>query len=436
MIPATPGSLDPDWECARDHDPLVQRYRAVFARLDWSVVPERNAARAWPGRPPHPRRAYIKALLVKCGEGMTYVTELRRFLVDHPLLVRELGFHLVRDPRHPFGFDVARTVPTDRWLRHQQQTLDPVVLTALLADTVRSIRAVVPAIGTTIAVDVTHQYAWVAENNPTQAIADAGNPTRQPSGDPDCRLGAKRRANGKGGKVKEYLWGYGWGVAAATDPACGDVVVAERTQPFNHQDITVFHPLYADARSHLGHSPTNVAADAAFDAWHVYQTCAPTGGIAAIPRNDRHPAPERTADGRPICAANRVMTPGREFRHERGFRARDHHCPLLRPTRTGEPCAQPQFATGGCHKIINLEPGGLMRATLDRTSDAYQTIYRQRTCAERIYAQLKAHGLDRPKVRRLAGVCRLNTLTAIIINLGVLARLPVPATNASPPPLC
>ncbi len=38
----------------RAHDPVVQRYRACFALLDWRQVPERDARRAWPGRPPHP----------------------------------------------------------------------------------------------------------------------------------------------------------------------------------------------------------------------------------------------------------------------------------------------------------------------------------------------------------------------------------------------
>ena len=38
----------------RERDPLVQRYRAFFAHLDWAVVPERDATRAWPGPPPQP----------------------------------------------------------------------------------------------------------------------------------------------------------------------------------------------------------------------------------------------------------------------------------------------------------------------------------------------------------------------------------------------
>jgi hypothetical protein len=384
MIPAADGPFGPFTTAARAADPLVCRYRALFAHLDWTHVPDRNPHRPWPGRAPHPRAAYVKALLVKLVEGKPFVTEMRSFLVAHPLLVLELGFRPVVDATQPYGFDVARTVPGARWLRHQQQTVDPAVLAAVLAGTVRTLRDRLPDLGETIAIDVTHLYAWVVANNPTADVAERFDPQRQPPGDPDCRLGAKRRANAKGAKVKEYLWGYGWGVAATTHPQCGDVVVAELTQPFNHQDVTVFHPVYAQACAHLGRTPTNLAADAAFDAWHVYQTCATTGGIAAIPRNDRHPTPPRTPDGRPICAAGFAMTPGRTFSPERGFPARDHHCPLLRPHRTGASCTAPQFATGGCHKIVNLAPGGQMRVTLDRTSASFRAIYRLRTCTERI----------------------------------------------------
>lgn len=66
----------------------------------------------------------MKVLLVKLCEGYKYISELRHFLVKHPTLVLEIGFRPVVDPSQPFGFDVERTVPGDRWLRHQQQALD------------------------------------------------------------------------------------------------------------------------------------------------------------------------------------------------------------------------------------------------------------------------------------------------------------------------
>jgi Transposase DDE domain len=434
MIPAPEGADGPICADATDPDPVVQRYRAFFALLDWDRVPERDPRRPWPGSPPHPKRAYIKALLVKLVEGKRFITELRTFLVEHPLLVLEVGFRPVPDPTRRFGFDVGRTVPGDRWLRYQQQTLDPTILTALLAGTVRALAAEIPGLGTTVAVDVKHIYAWVRENNPKERIAHRHEPARQPRGDPDCRLGVKCRTNQAGRQEKEYLWGYGTGLVSTTDPDDGDVVLADLTQPFNCQDVTYFAAVHPQAVAALGRHPTNLAADAAFDAWHVYQGYAERGGLAAIPRNDRGASPPRDPAGHPLCARARSMVPTSQFRHEDGFQAQRYRCPLLRPQPTGTTCDHAQFAKGGCTKYTNLEPGGRMRANLDRRSERYRSLYRQRSSAERINSQAKALGIERPMVRTGASVHRLNTLTYIVINVRALQRIQTRTASLPQPP--
>ena len=428
----------------RAHDPVVHRYRTFFALLDWEQVPEREDTHPWPGPPPHPTAASIKALLVKLCEHKPYVTQLRAFLVEHPLLVLELGFRPVLDPTQPYGFDIERTVPCARYLRHWQQTLAPTILQALLHATVRALQAEIPGLGSTVAVDVKHIYAWVQENNPKAFVRDRFNPERQPRGDPDCRLGVKRRSNqerpdGTVTEQKEYVWGYGTGVVAATDPRYGDVVLAEDTLPFNEADSTYYHPLYRQTVTALGFRPTNVTADAAFDAWHIYQTCADTGGLAAIPLNLRgHPPPVRDAQGHPQCPAGHSMTPSYEFDHTNGYRAQVFRCPLLVPVVTGETGAHEQFAKGpGCVKYINIEVGGRMRVELDRQSEGYKALYRQRTAAERINSQATALGIERPRVRTRAAVATLNTLTYLVINLRALQRArTLNAQGGSAPALC
>ncbi len=367
------------------------------------------------------------------------MTDPRAFLVEHPPLVLELGFRPAPAPTRPTGFDVERTVPGARWLRYQQQHLKPGVLRALLRATVQALQAEIPGLGTTVAVDVKHIYAWVQENNPKAYVAARHDPGRRPRGDPDCRLGVKRSTNQQGptGRPtarKEYVWGYGTGLVSATDRRYGDVVLAEWTQPFNAADVTYYHRVYQQAAATLGKPPPNVAADAAFDAWHVYQTCTQTGGIAAIPLNLRgQPPPDRDAQGRPRCAKGLTMVPRYQFTHEDGYRVQRYGCPLLGPTPTDRSCDDPRFRSGsGCITGINLEPGGLMRATLDRRSDAYKAIYRQRTSAERINSQATALGIERPKVRNAHSVHRLNTLTYIVINARALQR--ARALNASTPP--
>jgi len=419
-------------------DPVVQGYRAFFALLDWHSLPERPVARPRPGPTPQPPTAYLKALLIKICEGKEYITQLRTFLVSHPLLALEIGFRPVPAAAAPYGFDVERTVPGARWLRHWQQHLDHRVLQGLLRQTVAALRAEIPGLGETVAFDVKHLYAWVAANNHKAYVPNRYDPAQQPPGDPDCRSGVKTSSNqvrpdGTTKETKHYVWGYGSGVAAATDPCYGDVVLAEYTQPFNEVDSTYYHPLYARTVQTLGRAPTNVAADAAFDAWHIYQTCAARGGMAAIPLNTRgHPVPHQQPDGRPLCPSGLPMHPSYTFFHPDGYRAQIYRCPLLFPARTAQPCDHEQFRKGpGCVKYLNIELGGRMRIRLDRASAAYQQVYRQRTAAERINSQAKALGIERPKVRNGSSVRNLNTLTYLVINVRALAR--ARAINARPP---
>ena len=440
MIPASARFDQRGLVTELDCDSVVQRYRSFFALLDWTQVPERVTERPWPGPAAHPESAYVKALLVKLCEQKAYVTDLRRFLVEHPLLVLELGFQPVLDPSKRYGFDANQTVPCDRWLRHKQQTLDNTILRSLLRETVHALQAEIPGLGETVAVDVKHIYAWVQENNPKAYVTNRYDPERQPRGDPDCRLGVKRSTNqerpdGTTTVRKEYVWGYGTGVVAATDPHYGDVVLADYTQPFNETDPTYYRSLYQRTVATLGFRPKNIAADAAFDAWYVYQDAAEMGGIAAVPLNARgHPAPQLSPNGIHLCPAELEMIRLYEFDHSDGYRAQELRCPLLVPPATGTTCDHEQFAKGvGCVKYINISAGGKMRIALDRQAESYKGIYRQRTAAERINSQAKALGIERPQVRNSASVGNLNTLTYIVIKARALERARTFNARASVP---
>ena len=171
-----------------DADPLVQRYRTLFALFDWSVVPDLPPDPSQPGKRPHPVTAYLKALLLKLEEGLTYCTRLRQFLVEHPLLVLELGFRPVLNRDLPYGFDVERTVPSDRWFRSQQQHLSHTLLQTLLMRTVELLDQEIPALGEVVSFDVTHMYAWVRENNPRVYVDGPFDVSYRCTGDPDCRI--------------------------------------------------------------------------------------------------------------------------------------------------------------------------------------------------------------------------------------------------------
>ncbi len=406
-----------------DVDPVVQDYRTFFTVLDWSHVERWQEARSVRGRPAHPECAYLKAFLVRIREGLSYTSQLHRFLLRHPLLVIELGFHLVLDATAPYGFDVQRTLPSEQWLRQKLRCFDQDLLQALLAATVTDLKQAIPGLGETIAFDVKHIFAWVRENNPNVYVEGSFNVSHIPKGDPDCRLGVEKSSNqvqpdGSTKKKKVSLFGYGTGVAAWTDPTYGDVVLAEFTLPFNKADVTYFRTLYQRAVVALDQYPTHIAADAAYDFWYVYQTVAHRDGIAAVPLNSHgHEEVLRDPDGTPYCSRGLRMQPVFFFQHTNGYRAQRFRCPLLFPQATGQTCDHVQFAKGrGCVKDLNWEKGGLMRALLDRDSALYHTVYNRRTACERINSRAQALGIERPKVRNGRSVANLNTLTYLIIN--------------------
>ena len=410
-----------------DADAVVQRYRALFALLDWSAVDP--VASSGPGRPAHPPSAYIKALLVRIGEHLSSTPRWRAYLLDHPLLVLELGFRPHLDLGMPYGFRVATTVPGVRHLNAVLRSLDGQLLSALLCQTVHALQVELPGLGEVVAYDVKHIYANVKENNPRVHMKDRFCKERQPKGDPDCRVGVKRstyqtQPDGSKKEVKEYLWGYGSGVAAATVAGYGDVVIAERTLPFNEADVTHYLPLFLRSVLALDQFPLHITADAAFDFWYVYETVAHRAGIGAIPLNSHaHEEVPLDPDGTPRCSAGLRMHRTYQFAHTNGYRAQRFRCPLLFPTRTGQSCAHEQFLKGkGCVKDRNLEKGGLMRLMLDRQAPLFQAVYDQRTSCERINSQAKDFGIERPKARNIRSIRRLNTLIYITINAKALQR--------------
>jgi len=429
MIPTSARFDQSTMTALLEYDPLVQDYRTFFALLDWSPVEQWQAERSSRGRPAHPQSAYLKAFLLRIREGLSYTSQLRRFLLKHPLLVIELGFRLELDPTQPYGFDVEKTVPCAYWLREQLHRFDPQLLQALLQTTVAALQDEIPGLGETVAFDVKHIYAWVRENNPRVYVKGKFDVTYRCKGDPDCRLGVKKSSNqeqpdGSQKEKKESLFGYGSGVAACTDPVYGDAVMGEYTLTFNEADVTYFRPLFQRTVGATNQLPTSITADAAFDFWHVYETVAHGPGIAAIPLNlHGHDEVPRDPDGTPRCSAGLRMFPIFQFRHTNGFLAQRFRCPLLFPTRTGETCAHIQFTKGkGCVKDPNWQEGGLMRALLDRDGPLYHAIYNQRTACERINSQAQALGIERPKVRNGRSVAHLNTLIYIVMNVCALAK--------------
>jgi hypothetical protein len=439
--------------------PLSQRCLELLGPLAWDRLPERNLQRNW-GQATIPYAAFIPACLLKLNEDKNSMGDLRLFLVEQPELIWLCGFPLpVSNPARSV-LEFPPSVPTTRHLTHLLRTLPNSVLQFLLIDSARLIREELAfqgiRTGECISLDTKHILAWVKENNPKAYVQDRFNKTKQPAGDPDCKLGCKRSHNrrtagsepqpsstptknpipAKDRAIGEFYWGYGSGVVVSKVPGWGEFVLAELTQTFDKADATYFFPLMALVEQRLSCKPRFGTFDAAFDAWYVYAYFHREDdpeAFAAVPFSEKggYKAKGRqfSSTGLPLCAAGLPMLLKLTFidrtrsiiPHERG----KYVCPLLFPQPSGECCPKnhKKWAKGGCTADMPTSIGARLRYTLDRDSEAYKAIYKQRTAVERINSQAKALGIERPYLRNAAAIANQNTLIYILINLRMLQRI-------------
>ncbi len=439
--------------------PVARRYLDLLSPLAWDCFPERNLA--WQPAPV-PYAALVAACLIKLDQQLVSMGRLRQYLVEHPALIWLCRFPVQPAPGYPAGFDPDASLPTARHLTCMLRELPDATLQFLLDSSVSLLQAALAtchvSLGECISMDTKHILAWVKENNPKAYVRDRYDKTHQPAGDPDCKLGCKRRHNrrapGTAGQsapptptrnprgasavaVGEFYWGYASGVVATKVPDWGEFVLAELTQPFNQPDVAYFEPLMTATERRLGFRPPYAAFDAAFDAFYIYEyfdqplTAAPNAphGFAAVPFSERGGHKLRfNAEGWPLCQADLAMPPRYTFRNKTTRVEHDrirYVCPLRWPTLSADTCPvnHKQWLKGGCTTTIPASRGARLRYQLDRETPAYKEVYKQRTATERINSQAVELGIERPRLRNGQAIAHLNTLIYILINLRALQRI-------------
>lgn len=425
--------------------PVTMSVITTLRLLDWTQMSQKST-RKWFGRIPIPPFAYAGAFLVKIDQKITTISQLRRFLMQHPALIWALGFPLYGHSKTRHGFNPEESLPSRQQFSRALRQLDNQTLQRLLTAQVQQLQTLLPdSFGQTISIDTKHIIAWVKENNPRQYVKEGRyDKTKQPTGDPDCKLGCKRAHNrvivtpAKEGQpasqtkkwVGEYYWGYASGAVVTKVDGWGEFVLAEMTDTFDKGDIRFFFPLMAQVEPRLGFRPRYGTADAAYDAFYVYDYFHSDDhdGFAAVPLNQ----PNRKSrlfdeQGLPLCDAGLPMPIRKQYNdrtksiipHQRAI----HACPLLHPQPNNQTCPieHKQWKKGkGCTVNLPTSLGARLRHQLDRDSDLYKQVYRQRTAVERIFSQAKALGIERPKLRNQQAITNLNTLLYLLVNLRAL----------------
>lgn len=437
--------------------PPAMRILDLLGPLPWNQFPERDLQRFW-GQTTIPHAAFSAACLIKLEENLVSMGDLRRYLVEHPAFIWLLGFPLVSASKHACGFDPRASLPTQRHLTQMARDISNCSLQFLLDQSVTLLLAEFAALGLSvgdcISLDTKHILAWVKENNPKAYVSERFNKQKQPAGDPDCRLGCKRRHNRQRTEphlppdknavpantiaVGEYYWGYGSGVVVVKVPEWGEFVLAEKTQSFDKPDVSYFFPLMQLTEQKLGFRPKFGTFDAAFDAFYVYEYFHrpdDPSAFAAVPFSEKGGYKNRkfSPEGLPICAAGLAMPLLFTYtdrtvtivEHERG----KYVCPFFSKNVKNKfiqqscPIHHPRARNGGCTVAMPTSMGARLRYSLDRQSQIYKDIFKQRSATERINSQAVALGIERPHFRNGNAIANFNTLTYTLINLHLLQRL-------------
>jgi hypothetical protein len=439
--------------------PLALKYLTLLGGLDWASFPTRPPGRAWPGPEPQSPLPYVIALLIRLDQRQHSMGELVDLLRQQPELAWLAGFAAPLSQNTYTPSAVAAAVPNAGQFSKMLRRLPNPWLQALLGQSVQHLRHALPPdcnFGEAVAFDTKHIVAWVKENNPKEHLQDHFDKTHQPLGDPDCKLGCKRRTNKGAGQAPaltpakegipaehlgsglgEFYWGYASGIAVTKVPLWGEFVLAEHTATFDQPDVSYFFPLMQQVEQRLGHKPRCGTADAAFDAHYIYDYFHQAGGFAAIPNRFGDTKPRHyAADGTPLCAAGLPMVLRYTYLNRTSripYQCQRWACPLL--DSANQPCTEqgcpiqhkrwrqdggPQC---GCRISLPVAEGARIRHQLDRHSAAYLELYNQRTACERIFSQAVALGIEHPKLRNGRSIANLNTLIYTLLNLRTLQRV-------------
>jgi hypothetical protein len=100
-------------------------------------------------------------------------------------------------------------------------------------------------------------------------------------------------------------------------------------------------------------------------------------------------------------------------------------CPLFFPSPTAQTCPvnDQHWADGGCMTTIATSTGARIRHQLNRNSEVFKQVYKQRTAIERIFSQAVKLGIERPNLRNGRAIANINTLIYTLINLRLLQRI-------------
>jgi len=387
-----------------------RKYDLLFESLPMPQFPDRNTG---PGRTGYSRYAMLKALIVMHLEEIKTVPRLIDYLNSRPILTEMCGFEMFKIPDESQFYRFKQKTPNSVFvdLHHQinQQLVDQGLVTL-----------------DTFIMDSKPVMAATRENNFKNSSRNCTKKDKKPKRNPAATLSYYSSQKDPENR-KLFFWGYRTHVIVSKE----GIPLVEITLPNNVTDERVAHRLIKKLKRLYRFKKNSIfIADKAYDCRELYNFIVDTmKGQAFIPLNPRNTQDEKffSPNGTPLCEAGLEMKSAGIWTE--GLRKRSKfRCPLKSSPSELCPTNNPRFANlYGC--TANFDITDDARSQVQRGSDQFKEIYRQRQTVEQYFSRLGDREVEQTTHYKLRTVQNQMTIAHLSLSLvaaaaGILLKQP------------
>ncbi|MGE5631713.1 MAG: transposase [Caulobacteraceae bacterium] len=396
----------------------VDFYSKIFDSLDLSDFPDEvNSNNSGPDG--FSRHALFRAFIVMKCEKFSEITQLHEYLFNNQIIA------------HACGFDITKKLPSYWTYRRFIKNTAHEWFTTVMQSQVKTLVSLGIIDGSFVSLDSTSIEANTSKNNSKFFDKSRFDKSLQPKSDKDCKLGVRTASNAYNEKNYEFYWGYKNHILV---DAITGLPIAEVTTTANITDSEIAIPLLKSTHSWLPLDETYFIADKGYDVRDIYNFVHnELHGHCFIPLNQRRTKKNLNSltCGNPICDAGFAMQKdGRQYL--KGSIKQKFRCPFHSSKDDSACiCNHPKFFNGakkrGCIKYVST--GTDYRASINRDSKYFKSIYSLRSESERYNSRWKNLNTDKASVRNMAAIENLNTIGHICLLALAIAAVKSGKTN-------
>jgi len=395
---------------------FYRKYYLLFGCLPVLRFPDRNIN---VGRTGYSRHAMLRALIVKHLEGIKSIPRLLEFFDAQPVLTEMCGFKMGRLPDETQFYRFLQKTPNSVFEKLHLE------INRKLAD-----QGIVTL--DTFIMDSKPVMAATRENNFKNPNRNCRDKEKKPKRNPAATLGYYSYQKFAGDNKKLFFWGYRTHVIVSKE----GIPLAEKTLPNNVSDAKVARSLIKKLKRCFHFKKNSIfIGDKAYDQKEIYNLIVDTlKSQAFIPLNSRNTQDEKifSPNGLPLCAAGLEMKPAGVWtegpRKRSKFRCSLKSSPGKSSYPEFCPLDNPRFANVyGC--TTNLDITEDARSQLQRGSELFKDIYRQRQIVEQYFSRLGDREVEQTTHYKLRSVQNQMTIAHLCMSLvaaaaGILLKQP------------